>query len=67
MTCCFQKELNIHQIFHLLNKRDFSFKRMSNFKKLYLKKKRLIDIAPEHCFEVTLADFEQIIKIHSYN
>ena len=25
-------------------------------------KNRLINIAPEHCFDVTLADFEQIIN-----
>ena len=25
-------------------------------------KNRLISIAPEHCFDVTLADFEQIIN-----
>ena len=29
--------------------------------KLY-PKNRLINIAPEHCFDVTLADFEQIIN-----
>ena len=39
----FQKELNIHQIFHLLNKkikknsRDLSFNRMNYFEKLYPK------------------------------
>ena len=35
---------------------------MSNFEKLF-RKKRLNNIAPEHCFGVTLADFEQIINI----
>ena len=40
-----QKELNIQQIFHLLNKkiqkisRDFSLNQTNNFEKLYLKKK----------------------------
>ena len=34
---------------------------MKNFKKLYLKN-RLINIAPEHCFDHILADFEQIIN-----
>ena len=39
-----QKELNIQQIFHLLNKkiqkisRDFSLNQTNNFEKLYLKK-----------------------------
>ena len=28
----------------------------------FIRKNRLIDIAPEHCFGVTLADFEQIIN-----
>ena len=43
--------------------RDFSFNQVNNFEKLYLKKKkRLINIAPEHFFDVTLADFEQIIN-----
>ena len=31
---------------------------MNNIKKLYI----LIDIAPKHCFDFTLADFEQIIN-----
>ena len=34
---------------------------MSNFEKL-CPKKRLVNIAPEDCFDVTLADFEQIIN-----
>ena len=29
--------------------------------KSFITQKRLIDIAPEHCFDVTLADFAQII------
>ena len=32
---------------------------MNNFEKLY-SKNRPINIAHEHCFDVTLADFEQI-------
>ena len=35
---------------------------MSSFEKLYPAKYRLTDIAPEHGLNVTLADFEQIIK-----
>ena len=31
---------------------------MNNFEKLY----KLSDIPPEHCFDVALADFEQIIN-----
>ena len=34
---------------------------MNNFEKLY-RKNRLIDIAPGHYIDVTLADFEQIIN-----
>ena len=34
---------------------------MSNFEKLY-PRNRLINIAPKHCFDVTLANFEQIIN-----
>ena len=34
---------------------------MNNFEKLY-QKNRLINIAPEHCFDVTLTEFEQIIN-----
>ena len=34
---------------------------MNNFEKLYLKN-RVINIVPKHCFELTLADFEQIIN-----
>ena len=30
--------------------------------KSFLRKYRLINIAPEHCFDVTLADFEQIVN-----
>ena len=41
--------------------RDLSFNRMNNFEKLY-PKYRLINIVPEHCFDVTLAEFEQIIS-----
>ena len=29
--------------------------------KSFTKKNRLINIVPEHCFDVTLTDFEQII------
>ena len=58
-----QKEF--HQIFHLSNKkisrkkilRDLSFNRMNNFEKI-----DLLNIVHEHCFYVTLADFEQIIN-----
>ena len=59
--------LNIHQIFHLLNKkiqnisRDLSFNRRVTLKS-FIRKNILINIAPEHCFDVTLADFEQIIN-----
>ena len=35
---------------------------MNNFEKLYPTKYRLIDIALEHCFDVTLVVFEQIIQ-----
>ena len=36
---------------------------MNNFEKLYLKKNRLTNIAPEHCFDNTLAaEFETIIN-----
>ena len=36
---------------------------MNNFEKLYLKKNRLTNIAPEHCFDITLAaEFETIIN-----
>ena len=34
---------------------------MSNFGKLY-RKNRLINIAPEHYFDIILADFEKIIN-----
>ena len=34
---------------------------MNNFEQLY-PKNRLINIVPERCFDVTLADFEQIIN-----
>ena len=37
---------------------------MNNFEKLYLKNRPIF--RPEHYFDVTLADFEQIIMI-SYN
>ena len=30
--------------------------------KSFIRKNSLINIAPEHCFGVTLADFEQIIN-----
>ena len=33
---------------------------MNNFEKLY--PTRLIDIAPKHFFDITLADFEEIIN-----
>ena len=45
---------------------------MNNFEKLY-SKNRPINIAHEHCFDVTLADFEQIwnnfcvISLKTYN
>ena len=32
---------------------------MNNFEK-NIRKNRLTNIAPEHCFDATLADFEQI-------
>ena len=35
---------------------------MNDFQKPYPKKNRLINIPCKHCFDVTLADFEQIIK-----
>ena len=45
----------------LIQKR--SFNQMNNFEKLYLKKNRLTNIAPEHCFDITLAaEFETIIN-----
>ena len=60
--------LNIHQMFHLLNKkthkkisRDLFFNRLNNFKN-FIRKNRNVNITPEHCFDVTLADFEQIIN-----
>ena len=34
---------------------------MNNYEKFYLAN-RLIDIVPEHCFDVTLANFEEIIN-----
>ena len=34
---------------------------MNNFGKLF-QQNRLIDIAPKHSFDTTLADFEQIIN-----
>ena len=34
---------------------------MNNFEKL-IRKNRLINISPEHCFDITLADFGQIIN-----
>ena len=30
--------------------------------KSFIWQNRLIDIVPEHCFNITLADFEQIIN-----
>ena len=62
-------ELNIHQIFHLLNRKIqkkifqeiFSFNRMNKALRSFILKNRLINLAPEHCFDFTLADFEQII------
>ena len=62
-------ELNIHQIFHLLNRKIkknffqeiFSFNRMNKALRSFILKNRLINLAPEHCFDLTLADFEQII------
>ena len=62
--------LNIHQILHLLNKK-FQKKFQEIFLsiesitlKSFIRKNRLICIAPlsQHCFDVTLADFEQIIN-----
>ena len=35
---------------------------MNNFEKLFSQNRLLIDIAPEHCFEVPLAAFQQIIN-----
>ena len=63
--------LNIQKIFPLLNEKiqmtsliqKRSFNQMNNFEKLYLKKNRLTNIAPEHCFDITLAaEFETIIN-----
>ena len=34
---------------------------MDNFEKLY-QQNRLIALAPKHCFDVTLVDFEQIVN-----
>ena len=55
--------LNIHQFFYLLHK-----KIKKKYEEIFLSaewiimKSRRINIAPEHCFDVTLADFEQIIN-----
>ena len=63
--------LNIQKIFPLLNEKiqmtsliqKRSFNQMNNFEKFYLKKNRLTNIAPEHCFDITLAaEFETIIN-----
>ena len=63
----FQKEQVFHQVFHLLNKKiqkifqgifvSIKWVTLKNF----LRKNRLINIGPEHCFDVTLADFDQIV------
>ena len=60
--------VNIHQNFHLLNK-----KIQKKFEEIFLstewitlksfiRKNRVIIIAPNHCFDVVLADFEQILN-----
>ena len=63
-----QKELSIHQIFHLLNKKiqkkiqEIFLSTEWIALKSFIRQNRLIDIAPEHYFYVTLAGFEQIIN-----
>ena len=60
--------LIIHQIFHLLNKtvqkkfEEIFLSIESITLKSFIQKNRFINTASEHCFEVTLADFEQIIN-----
>ena len=61
-------ETAYRQIFDLLiNKKikksstDISFNQMNNFEKL-IRKNRFINVTLEHCFEVTVANFEQIIN-----
>ena len=61
-------ETAYHQIFDLLiNKKikksstDISFNQMNNFEKL-IPKNRFINVTLEYCFEVTVANFEQIIN-----
>ena len=59
--------LKIHQIFHLSNKKInkklqeifLSTERITL--KSFIRKSRLINIVPEHRFDVRLVDFEQII------
>ena len=64
-----QKQLNIHLIFNLLNK-NIQNKFQEIFLstkwitlKSFIRKNRLTNIAPKHCFGVTLADCEQIMMI----
>ena len=66
-----QKGLNIYQIFNLLNK-NIQNKFQEIFLstewitlKSFIRKNRLTNIAPKHCFGVTLADCEQIIMMIS--
>ena len=61
-------ETAYHQIFDLLiNKKikksstDISFNQMNNFEKI-IRKNRFINVTLQHCFEVTVANFEQIIN-----
>ena len=67
-----QKELHINQIFHLLNKKvqkkfpEIFLPTELITLKSFIRKNGLINIVPKHSFNVTLADFEQIIMI-SYN
>ena len=62
----------INQIFHLLNKKIKKKTKKKTQKislstewitlKSFTRKNKLINIMAEHCFDVTLADFEQIIN-----
>ena len=58
---------NFHQIFHFLNKKIQKYVNIVLSTewitlKSFIRKNRLINIVPEHCFDTTLADFEQIIN-----
>ena len=68
-----QKELNILQVFHLQNEKVqkkcqeiFSSTERLTLKN-FIRKKRPINIAPGHWFDVAVANFKQIINNVSYN